>query len=162
MFYLLLGLLSFLSWGQTGQVCMVTVVMSYFKKFFFFNRKGKTDAPKTPTTPTSPMSPSFSSAGGPLSPHLATGDSIRDKCIEMMTAALRTDSEPNPPCYWEPTTKQLIWVTNRNSETFQPLTISGWIDLFFSLQTTTKNLALTVKAWRQRLKTISFTFVSYL
>uniref|UniRef100_A0A665UVI5 Transcription elongation factor n=1 Tax=Echeneis naucrates TaxID=173247 RepID=A0A665UVI5_ECHNA len=54
---------------------------------------GKTDAPKTPTTPTSPMSPSFSSAGGPLSPHLTTGDSIRDKCIEMLAAALRTDND---------------------------------------------------------------------
>ncbi|XP_035491771.2 transcription elongation factor A protein 3 isoform X6 [Scophthalmus maximus] len=56
-------------------------------------RKGKLDAPKTPTTPTSPMSPSFSSAGGPLSPHLATGDSVRDKCIEMLAAALRTDND---------------------------------------------------------------------
>ncbi|XP_040901088.1 transcription elongation factor A protein 3 isoform X3 [Toxotes jaculatrix] len=56
-------------------------------------RKGKIDAPKTPTTPTSPMSPSFSSAGGPLSPHLSTGDSIRDKCIEMLSAALRTDND---------------------------------------------------------------------
>uniref|UniRef100_A0A3B4XRJ4 Transcription elongation factor n=1 Tax=Seriola lalandi dorsalis TaxID=1841481 RepID=A0A3B4XRJ4_SERLL len=55
--------------------------------------KGKIDAPKTPTTPTSPMSPSFSSPGGPLSPHLATGDSIRDKCIEMLAAALRTDND---------------------------------------------------------------------
>uniref|UniRef100_A0A665UVW4 Transcription elongation factor n=1 Tax=Echeneis naucrates TaxID=173247 RepID=A0A665UVW4_ECHNA len=57
------------------------------------SRSGKTDAPKTPTTPTSPMSPSFSSAGGPLSPHLTTGDSIRDKCIEMLAAALRTDND---------------------------------------------------------------------
>ncbi|XP_067367236.1 transcription elongation factor A protein 3 isoform X10 [Channa argus] len=56
-------------------------------------RKGKNETPKTPTTPTSPMSPSFSSAGGPLSPHLATGDSIRDKCIEMLAAALRTDND---------------------------------------------------------------------
>uniref|UniRef100_A0A3Q0RY19 Transcription elongation factor n=1 Tax=Amphilophus citrinellus TaxID=61819 RepID=A0A3Q0RY19_AMPCI len=50
-------------------------------------------APKTPTTPTSPMSPSFSSPGGPLPPHLATGDSIRDKCIEMLAAALHTDND---------------------------------------------------------------------
>ncbi|XP_028281892.1 transcription elongation factor A protein 3 isoform X2 [Parambassis ranga] len=56
-------------------------------------RKLKSEAPKTPTTPTSPMSPSFSSAGGPLSPHLATGDSVRDKCIEMLSAALRTDND---------------------------------------------------------------------
>lgn len=56
-------------------------------------RKGKTDAPKTPTTPTSPMSPSFSSAGGPLPPHLSTGVSIRDKCIDMLAAALRTDND---------------------------------------------------------------------
>lgn len=54
------------------------------------DRKGNT--PKTPTTPTSPVSPSFSS-GGPLSPHLSTGDSIRDKCIEMLAAALRTDND---------------------------------------------------------------------
>ncbi|XP_070691500.1 transcription elongation factor A protein 3 [Pempheris klunzingeri] len=58
-----------------------------------FERRGKADTPKTPTTPTSPMSPSFSSAGGPLPPHLATGDSIRDKCIEMLAAALRTDND---------------------------------------------------------------------
>uniref|UniRef100_A0A8C6Q0W0 Transcription elongation factor n=1 Tax=Nothobranchius furzeri TaxID=105023 RepID=A0A8C6Q0W0_NOTFU len=57
------------------------------------HRKGRSEAPSTPTTPTSPMSPSFSSAGGPLPPHLATGDSIRDKCIEMLAAALRTDND---------------------------------------------------------------------
>lgn len=56
-------------------------------------RKGKSDTPKTPTTPTSPMSPGFSSAGGPLPPHLTTGDSVRDKCIEMLAAALRTDND---------------------------------------------------------------------
>ncbi|XP_069549385.1 transcription elongation factor A protein 3 isoform X2 [Brachyistius frenatus] len=56
-------------------------------------RKGKTEAPKTPTTPTSPMSPSFSSPGAPLSPHLATGESVRDKCIGMLAAALRTDND---------------------------------------------------------------------
>ncbi|XP_073341384.1 transcription elongation factor A protein 3 isoform X2 [Pagrus major] len=56
-------------------------------------RKGKSDTPKTPTTPTSPMSPGFSSSGGPLSPQYATGVSIRDKCIEMLAAALRTDND---------------------------------------------------------------------
>ncbi|XP_034029569.1 transcription elongation factor A protein 3 [Thalassophryne amazonica] len=56
-------------------------------------RKVKSEAPKTPTTPTSPMSPTFSPSSGPLSPHLSTGDSIRDKCIEMLAAALRTDND---------------------------------------------------------------------
>ncbi|KAM3614142.1 uncharacterized protein V6R79_010805 [Siganus canaliculatus] len=56
-------------------------------------RKSKAETPKTPTTPTSPMSPSFSSAGGPLPPHLCTGVSVRDKCIEMLAAALRTDND---------------------------------------------------------------------
>ncbi|XP_060725917.1 transcription elongation factor A protein 3 isoform X10 [Tachysurus vachellii] len=56
-------------------------------------RKSKPETPKTPSTPTTPMSPSFSPAGGPLSPHLLTGDSIRDKCIEMLSAALRTDDD---------------------------------------------------------------------
>uniref|UniRef100_A0A3Q2YQI2 Transcription elongation factor n=1 Tax=Hippocampus comes TaxID=109280 RepID=A0A3Q2YQI2_HIPCM len=55
--------------------------------------KGKTETPKTPTTPTSPMSPGLASGGGPLSPHLTTGDSVRDKCIEMLAAALRTDND---------------------------------------------------------------------
>ncbi|TRY92008.1 hypothetical protein DNTS_034902 [Danionella cerebrum] len=55
--------------------------------------KTKPETPKTPTTPTSPLSPSFNSAMGPLSPRLQTGDSIRDKCIEMLTAALRTDDD---------------------------------------------------------------------
>ncbi|XP_065814156.1 transcription elongation factor A protein 3 isoform X2 [Labrus bergylta] len=54
-------------------------------------RKGKMDTPKSPTTPTSPMSPS--STGGPLSPHLTTGDSVRDKCIGLLAAALRTDND---------------------------------------------------------------------
>lgn len=57
------------------------------------DRKTKSEAPKTPTTPTSPMSPGLNSGGGPLPPHLATGDSIRDKCIEMLAAALRTDND---------------------------------------------------------------------
>uniref|UniRef100_A0A9J8A1B0 Transcription elongation factor A (SII), 3 n=2 Tax=Cyprinus carpio TaxID=7962 RepID=A0A9J8A1B0_CYPCA len=55
--------------------------------------KSKPETPKTPTTPTSPLSPSFSSGVGPLSPRLQTGDPIRDKCIEMLTAALRTDDD---------------------------------------------------------------------
>lgn len=59
---------------------------------FFHSRKAKPDTPKTPTTPTSPTSP-----GGLLPPHLSTGESIRDKCIEMLAAALRTDSEPPLP-----------------------------------------------------------------
>ncbi|XP_034083626.1 transcription elongation factor A protein 3 isoform X2 [Gymnodraco acuticeps] len=56
-------------------------------------KRCKAETPKTPTTPTSPMSPSFSSPGGPLSPHYATGDSIRDKCIELLAAALRADND---------------------------------------------------------------------
>lgn len=56
-------------------------------------RKSKGDVPKTPTTPTSPLSPGFGSSGGPLAPHLATGDTVRDKCIEMISAALRTDND---------------------------------------------------------------------
>lgn len=62
--------------------------------------KGKPDTPKSPTTPTSPMSPSFSSQGGPLSPRLLTGDSIRDKCIEMLAAALRTDGRSQQMSSW--------------------------------------------------------------
>uniref|UniRef100_A0A673HN39 Transcription elongation factor A protein 3-like n=1 Tax=Sinocyclocheilus rhinocerous TaxID=307959 RepID=A0A673HN39_9TELE len=55
--------------------------------------KSKPETPRTPTTPTSPLSPSLSSGVDPLSPHLQTGDPIRDKCIEMVAAALRTDDD---------------------------------------------------------------------
>uniref|UniRef100_A0A8C2E6I1 Transcription elongation factor A (SII), 3 n=1 Tax=Cyprinus carpio TaxID=7962 RepID=A0A8C2E6I1_CYPCA len=55
--------------------------------------KSKPETPRTPTTPTSPLSPSLSSGLGPLSPHLQTGDSVRDKCIEMLAAALHTDDD---------------------------------------------------------------------
>ncbi|XP_076016905.1 transcription elongation factor A protein 3 isoform X2 [Genypterus blacodes] len=57
------------------------------------DRKMKSDGPKSPATPTSPMSPSFSSSGGALSPRLATGESVRDKCIELLASALRTDND---------------------------------------------------------------------
>ncbi|XP_026857364.2 transcription elongation factor A protein 3 isoform X3 [Electrophorus electricus] len=55
--------------------------------------KSKAETPKTPSTPSSPLSPTFSCGGGPLSPRLLTGDSIRDKCIDMLSAALRTDDD---------------------------------------------------------------------
>ena len=81
--------------------------MFYFQ-CVLFHRKGKPDTPKSPTTPTSPMSPSFSSAGGPLSPHLSTGETVRDKCIELLAAALRTDSEANATLYNTHTQQQLV------------------------------------------------------
>ncbi|KAJ8290174.1 hypothetical protein GJAV_G00009590 [Gymnothorax javanicus] len=62
-------------------------------------RKSSTDSvsgkekPDPPKTPISPLTPPFSPAGGPLPPYLLTGDSIRDKCIEMLSAALRTDDD---------------------------------------------------------------------
>ncbi|NXJ42557.1 TCEA3 protein, partial [Ciconia maguari] len=49
--------------------------------------KAKPETPRTPTSP--PFSP------GPclLAPCYLTGDSVRDKCIEMLTAALRMDDD---------------------------------------------------------------------
>uniref|UniRef100_A0A8B9QHY1 Transcription elongation factor A3 n=1 Tax=Apteryx owenii TaxID=8824 RepID=A0A8B9QHY1_APTOW len=49
--------------------------------------KAKAEAPRTPT------SPSFSPAICLLPPCYLTGDSVRDKCIEMLTAALRMDDD---------------------------------------------------------------------
>ncbi|NWY54024.1 TCEA3 protein, partial [Chionis minor] len=42
-------------------------------------------------TPRTPSSPSFSPSPCLLAPCYLTGDSVRDKCIEMLTAALRMD-----------------------------------------------------------------------
>ncbi|XP_014746070.1 PREDICTED: transcription elongation factor A protein 3 isoform X2 [Sturnus vulgaris] len=49
--------------------------------------KAKPDVPRTPT------SPSFSPSPCLLAPCYLTGDSVRDKCIEMLTAALRMDDD---------------------------------------------------------------------
>ncbi|XP_053942674.1 transcription elongation factor A protein 3 isoform X2 [Cuculus canorus] len=49
--------------------------------------KGKAETPRTPTSPT------FSPGPCLLAPCYLTGDSVRDKCIEMLTAALRMDDD---------------------------------------------------------------------
>ncbi|NXN23023.1 TCEA3 protein, partial [Nycticryphes semicollaris] len=49
--------------------------------------KVKPETPRTPTSPTFSPSPCF------LAPCYLTGDSVRDKCIEMLTAALRMDDD---------------------------------------------------------------------
>ncbi|NXY09260.1 TCEA3 protein, partial [Pteruthius melanotis] len=49
--------------------------------------KAKSEMPRTPTSPSFSPSPCF------LAPCYLTGDSVRDKCIEMLTAALRMDDD---------------------------------------------------------------------
>ncbi|NXL80499.1 TCEA3 protein, partial [Leptocoma aspasia] len=49
--------------------------------------KVKPEVPRTPTSPSFSPSPCF------LAPCYLTGDSVRDKCIEMLTAALRMDDD---------------------------------------------------------------------
>lgn len=49
--------------------------------------KAKPEVPRTPSSPSFSGSPCF------LAPCYLTGDSVRDKCIEMLTAALRVDGE---------------------------------------------------------------------
>ncbi|XP_075294128.1 transcription elongation factor A protein 3 [Opisthocomus hoazin] len=46
-----------------------------------------------PETPRTPTSPPFSPSPCLLAPCYLTGDSVRDKCIEMLTAALRMDDD---------------------------------------------------------------------
>ncbi|XP_056651571.1 transcription elongation factor A protein 3 isoform X1 [Monodelphis domestica] len=52
--------------------------------------KGKVETPKTPT---SPSSPTFSPSACCLAPCYLTGDSVRDKCVEMLSAALKMDDD---------------------------------------------------------------------
>ncbi|NWX28443.1 TCEA3 protein, partial [Notiomystis cincta] len=49
--------------------------------------KAKPEVPRTPTSPSFSPSPCF------LAPCYLTGDSVRDKCIEMLTVALRMDDD---------------------------------------------------------------------
>ncbi|XP_048357326.1 transcription elongation factor A protein 3 isoform X2 [Sphaerodactylus townsendi] len=54
------------------------------------NSKPRPDGPKTPTSPISPM---FASSAAFLPPCYLTGDTVRDKCIEMISGALKMDDD---------------------------------------------------------------------
>lgn len=59
--------------------------------WFRSNSKSRPDMPKTPT---SPVTPTFASSTPCfLTSCYLTGDSVRDKCIEMVSAALKMDGE---------------------------------------------------------------------
>lgn len=52
--------------------------------------KSKAETPKTPSSPTSPT---FAPSVCLLAPCYLTGDSVRDKCVEMLSAALKVDDD---------------------------------------------------------------------
>ncbi|EPY82437.1 arf-GAP with SH3 domain, ANK repeat and PH domain-containing protein 3 [Camelus ferus] len=52
--------------------------------------KSKAEAPRTPS---SPSSPTFAPSICLLAPCYLTGDSVRDKCVEMLSAALKADDD---------------------------------------------------------------------
>ncbi|XP_054855193.1 transcription elongation factor A protein 3 isoform X2 [Eublepharis macularius] len=56
-------------------------------------RSNSKPRPDVPRTPTSPISPTFASSAVFLPPCYLTGDSIRDKCIEMVSVALQMDDD---------------------------------------------------------------------
>ncbi|KAK2496363.1 hypothetical protein MC885_001764 [Smutsia gigantea] len=48
---------------------------------------------ETPKTPSSPSTPTFAPSVCLLAPCYLTGDSVRDKCVEMLSAALKADDD---------------------------------------------------------------------
>ncbi|XP_060114363.1 transcription elongation factor A protein 3 [Heteronotia binoei] len=56
-------------------------------------RSNSKPIPDGPKTPTSPISPVFGSSATFFPPCYLTGDSVRDKCIEMVSAALKMDDD---------------------------------------------------------------------
>ncbi|XP_062996312.1 transcription elongation factor A protein 3 isoform X1 [Elgaria multicarinata webbii] len=56
-------------------------------------RSSSKPRPDVPKTPASPVSPSFASSNCFLESCYLTGDSVRDKCIEMVSAALKMDDD---------------------------------------------------------------------
>ncbi|XP_007459369.1 PREDICTED: transcription elongation factor A protein 3 [Lipotes vexillifer] len=56
------------------------------------SNSGKPKA-ETPRTPSSPSSPTFAPSVCILAPCYLTGDSVRDKCVEMLSAALKADDD---------------------------------------------------------------------
>lgn len=53
----------------------------------------KSKAESSPKTPSSPLTPTFAPSICLLAPCYLTGDSVRDKCVEMLSAALKADGE---------------------------------------------------------------------
>lgn len=115
------------------------------------------------------MSPSFSSSSGPLSPQLSTGDSIRDKCIELLAAALRTNGEDVVRLpHWQLNKTAAAVLTQSHTHTHTTCTnkflhvlrsgsdLGDSYVLFPISQMTTKSLEQTATAWQQKLKIISF------
>ncbi|KAH0503019.1 Transcription elongation factor A protein 3 [Microtus ochrogaster] len=48
---------------------------------------------ETPKTPSSPTTPTFAPSVCLLAPCYLTGDSVRDKCVEMLSAALKVEDD---------------------------------------------------------------------
>ncbi|XP_045868394.1 transcription elongation factor A protein 3 isoform X1 [Meles meles] len=48
---------------------------------------------ETPKTPSSPLTPTFAPSVCLLAPCYLTGDSVRDKCVEMLSAALKAEDD---------------------------------------------------------------------
>ncbi|XP_063091813.1 transcription elongation factor A protein 3 isoform X3 [Cavia porcellus] len=56
------------------------------------NSSSKSKA-ETPKTPSSPLTPTFAPSVCLLAPCYLTGDSVRDKCVEMLAAALKAEDD---------------------------------------------------------------------
>ncbi|XP_008846809.1 transcription elongation factor A protein 3 isoform X2 [Nannospalax galili] len=54
------------------------------------SNKSKAEAPRTPS---SPLTPTFAPSVCLLAPCYLTGDSVRDKCVEMLSAALKAEDD---------------------------------------------------------------------
>uniref|UniRef100_A0A6I8NNR7 TFIIS N-terminal domain-containing protein n=1 Tax=Ornithorhynchus anatinus TaxID=9258 RepID=A0A6I8NNR7_ORNAN len=121
-------------------------------------------SPSPPTSPTSPMpSPSLGSAGCLLAPCYLTGDSVRDKCVEMLAAVLKVDGErPQARAgkgwaggHWLGGEKG--WVVGGTGPVLSaPHPWSKMLMVGSVVQVTTRSSGSTVSSWHQRLKTISF------
>ncbi|XP_049630880.1 transcription elongation factor A protein 3 [Suncus etruscus] len=53
----------------------------------------KSKAESSPKTPSSPLTPTFAPSICLLAPCYLTGDSVRDKCVEMLSAALKAEDD---------------------------------------------------------------------
>ncbi|NWS10626.1 TCEA3 protein, partial [Pachyramphus minor] len=77
-----------LRWDQSQPVqAPITTPNPHLPRLGANSSKAKPETPRTPTSPSFSPSPCF------LAPCYLTGDSVRDKCIEMLTAALRMDDD---------------------------------------------------------------------
>lgn len=73
--------------------CFVHITSKCLSLIVILRSNSSKSRAETPKTPSSPSTPTFAPSVCLLAPCYLTGDSVRDKCVEMLSAALKAEGE---------------------------------------------------------------------